>query len=176
MSVGWWLMLLYITCFRISRSIWVEANPYLYRHLFGSYCNWFSCCLGIWLVEWIYHIWNEHFRFSGLFHKQYFNANFRIVHLYFLRIYCRYQRCGRWSKIIVSLPFRKNVCCNHQMDCTCMYCSNFSYFYFIRSRFIYNLITIYFLPVYKNIYRQNFYAKCYRIIAQLSWQMLTYTV
>ena len=80
---------------RISGSIWMETYSHLYRHLFGSYCNWFSCCLGLWLVEWIYHIWNEHLRFSGLFHKQYFNANFRIVHLYFLRIYCRYQRCGR---------------------------------------------------------------------------------
>ncbi len=82
-------------CFRISGSIWVEANPYLHRYLFWSHCNWFGCCLGIWLVEWSYYIWNEHLRFSGLFHKQYFNANLRIVHLYFLRIYCRYQRCCR---------------------------------------------------------------------------------
>ena len=54
-------------CFRISGSIWVEANPYLHRYLFWSHCNWFGCCLGIWLVEWSYYIWNEHLRFSGLF-------------------------------------------------------------------------------------------------------------
>ncbi len=50
-------------CFRISGSIWVEANPYLHRYLFWSHCNWFGCCLGIWLVEWSYYIWNEHLRF-----------------------------------------------------------------------------------------------------------------